>query len=43
MSGDTKTAMSETQFQALESIGFEMHRQRKLYDRSVLDKKWEAK
>lgn len=42
MSGDTKTAMSETQFQALESIGFEMRRQRKYYNRSVLDKKWEA-
>lgn len=42
--GDTaKTPMTRIQFQALESIGFDMSVKRKHYDRSVLDKKWDEK
>jgi len=43
INGDSKTAMTRTQFQALESIEFNMSAKRKQYDRSVLDKKWEEK
>lgn len=43
MNGDNKTPMTRTQFQALESIDFDMDRKRKIYDRSVIDKKWEDK
>eukprot|EP00584_Thalassiosira_punctigera_P022558 CAMPEP_0172567880 /NCGR_PEP_ID=MMETSP1067-20121228/117597_1 /TAXON_ID=265564 ORGANISM="Thalassiosira punctigera, Strain Tpunct2005C2" /NCGR_SAMPLE_ID=MMETSP1067 /ASSEMBLY_ACC=CAM_ASM_000444 /LENGTH=522 /DNA_ID=CAMNT_0013359327 /DNA_START=74 /DNA_END=1642 /DNA_ORIENTATION=+ len=43
MKGDPKTPMTRLQFQALESIGFNMCRKRKLYDRTVLDKNWDDK
>mmetsp|Transcript_10065 Transcript_10065/g.18107 ORF Transcript_10065/g.18107 Transcript_10065/m.18107 type:complete len:601 (-) Transcript_10065:190-1992(-) len=43
MIGDTKTPMTQTQFQALQGIGFDMAVKRKQYDRSVLDKKWVEK
>ncbi|KAL7538248.1 hypothetical protein ACHAXR_008422 [Thalassiosira sp. AJA248-18] len=43
MNGDAKTPMTLLQFQALESIGFDMSTKRKQYDRAVIDKKWEGR
>jgi len=42
LKGDAKTPMTRTQFQALESIGFEIHRDRK-QNRELIDRKWEEK
>ena len=43
MNGDVKATMTQTQFQALDALGFNMSQKRKHYDRTVVDKKWEDK
>lgn len=43
LAGATDVPMTREQFRALEGIGFNMSRKRKVYDRSVLDRKWDEK
>jgi hypothetical protein len=38
---DAKTPMTPSQFQALEGIEFDMTRSRKIYDRRVIEKRWD--
>jgi len=42
LKGDTKTPMTRMQFRALESIGFDIHRDRK-QNRELIDRKWDEK
>lgn len=43
MDGDATSIMTQAQFDALISLGFDVDRKRKFYDRALLDQKWEDK